>query len=101
MNEVEYLGFSGGPTRLRLDNKEMEAIQDYPTPTSAEEFDNFLFMITYLQKLIPGRAEHANWMKDAVQTTPQWRTKPGINKNGTLKRAMGRRIIGFSWGLEQ
>ena len=101
INEVECLGFSGGPTGLRPDNKKMEDIQDYPTPTSAEEIDNFLFMTTYLRKLIPGRAEHANRMKDAVRTTPEWRTKPGINKNGTPKRTIGRRVVGFSWGLEQ
>ena len=70
MDEVGCLGFSGSPTGLRPDKKKLEAIRDYPTPESAEEIDNFLFMTTYLRKLIPGRAEHADRMKNAVQIHP-------------------------------
>ena len=58
-------------------------------------------MTTYLRKLIPGRVEHAGRMKDAVQTTPEWRIKAGTNKDGTPKRTMTKRITGFSWGPEQ
>ena len=101
MNEVECLRFSGSPTGLRPDKKKLEAIRDYPTPESAEEIDNFLFMTTYLRKLIPGKAEHAGRMKDAVQTTPEWKTKAGTTKDGTPKRTMTKRITGFSWGPEQ
>ena len=64
MNEVECPGCSGSPTGLRLDKEKLEAIRSYPTPRSAEEIDNFLFMATYLRKLIPGRAEHASRMKE-------------------------------------
>ena len=101
MDEVECLGFSGGPTGLRPDKRKLEAIENYPTPGSAEEIDNFLFMTTYLRKLIPGRAEHANRMKEAIQTVPEWKIKPGQNKNGTPKRTMGKRVVGFSWGPMQ
>ena len=101
MNEVKCLGFSGGPTGLRPDNKKLEVIRNYPRPGSAEEINNFLFMTTYLRKLIPGRAEHANRIKDAIQTTPEWRIRRGQNKDGSPKRAMGKRVVGFSWGPEQ
>ena len=101
MEEVECLGFSGSPAELRPDEKKLEAIRDYPTPESAEEVDSFLFMTTYLRKLIPGRAEHANRMKEAIQTVPEWRVKAGLNKNRTPRRTMSRRITGFSRGPEQ
>ena len=99
MDEVECLGFSGSPTGLRPDERKLKAIKDYPTPESAEEIDTFLFMTTYLRKLIPGRAEHAGRMKDAVQTTSEWKIKAGMNKDGTPKRTMTKRGTGFLWGL--
>ena len=58
-------------------------------------------MTTYLRKLIPGRAAHANRTKEAIQTVQEWRAKAGLNKNGTPKRTMSRRITGFLWGPEQ
>ena len=59
MEEVGCLGFLGSPTGLRLDKKKLSVIRDSPVPTNAEEIDNFLFMRTYLRKLIPGRCHGA------------------------------------------
>lgn len=73
MEEVEFLGFSGSPAGLHPDRKMLEAIRDYPTPELAEEIDNFLYMTTYLRKLIPGQAKHANQMKEAIQMVPEWK----------------------------
>ena len=101
MDEVECLGFSGSPTGLRPDEKKLRAIRDYPTPESAEEIDNFIFMTTDLRTLISGRAEHAGRMKDAIHTTPWWRIKAKTNKDGTPKRTMTKRVTGFLWGPEQ
>ena len=101
MDEVECLGFSGSPTGLRPDETKLKAIRDYPTPESAEEIDNFLFMTTYLRKLISGRAEHACRMKDGIQTTPEWRIKAGTNKDGTPKRTMTKMVTRFVWGPVQ
>ena len=100
MNEVECLGFSGSPTGSRTDRKKLESIRDYATLESAEEIDNFL-RTSYLRKLIPGRAEHACRMKDAVQNVPEWKIKAGTNKDGTPERTMSTRITGSLWGSAQ
>jgi hypothetical protein len=66
MPRVEGLGFVGGPLGLRPSADKVKAIRDYPVPTNEAEIDKFLFMTTYIRKFIPGRAEYARIMKEAV-----------------------------------
>jgi hypothetical protein len=66
MPRVDGLKFVGGPLGLRTSADKVKAIRDYPVPTNEAEIDKFLFMTTYIRKFIPGRAEYARIMKEAV-----------------------------------
>jgi hypothetical protein len=66
MPRVKGLGFVGGQLGLRPSEDKVKAIRDYPVPTNEAEIDRFLFMTTYMRKFIPGRADYARIMKEAV-----------------------------------
>jgi hypothetical protein len=66
MPRVKGLGFVGGSLGLRPSADKVKAIHHYPVPTNEAEMDKFLFMTTYIRKFIPGRAEYARMMKEAV-----------------------------------
>ena len=63
---IELLGYELQPAGLRPSVDKIAKIRDYPTPRNEEELDKFLYMTTYLRRYIPGRADHAQRMKQAV-----------------------------------
>ena len=68
----------------------MKKIREFPVPTNEKELDQFLYTTLYLKRYIPGRADHARKMKEAVQ----WKeTKP---KTGKLIREK----VGWLWTQE-
>jgi hypothetical protein len=119
MPRVEGLGFVGGPLGLRPSADKVKAIRDYPVPTNEAEIDKFLFMTTYIRKFIPGRAEYARIMKEAVIKVAESIPRSGLSveevgkegkgeggvqegqraKGG--KRKISRKTIGFEWRKDQ
>ena len=63
---IELLGYELQPAGLRPSVDKVAKIRDYPSPRNEEELDKFLYMTTYLRRYIPGRADHAQRMKQAV-----------------------------------
>jgi hypothetical protein len=80
MPRVEGLGFVGGPLGLRPSADKVKAIRDYPVPTNEAEIDKFLFMTTYIRKFIPGRAEYARIMKEAVIKVAESIPRSGLSE---------------------
>jgi hypothetical protein len=107
MPRVNGLKFVGGPLGLRPSADKVKAIRAYPVPTNEAEIDKFLFMTTYIRKFIPGRAEYARIMKEAVVRIAE--SIPGsgcVNSPGGEGRRSGKRkllmkAIGFEWKKEQ
>ena len=65
-NNIELLGYELQPEGLRPSVDKIAKFRDYPSPRNEEELDKFLYMTTYLRRYIPGRADHARQMKQAV-----------------------------------
>jgi hypothetical protein len=113
MPRVEGLGFVGGPLGLRPSADKVKAIHDYPVPTNEAKIDKFLFMTTYIRKFIPGRAEYARIMKEAViqvaESIPRSGLREEVGKGGFQegqrvkggKRKISRKTIGFEWRKDQ
>ena len=51
---------------LRASDSKRGKLDAYPSPQSAKELENFLYLTTYLKGLIPGRTELARIMKMAI-----------------------------------
>ena len=67
---------------LRASDTKRGKLESFPSPQSAKDVENFLYLTTYLKVLIPGRTELARIMKTAVIRD---------------KKA----IVGFKWGVPQ
>lgn len=63
---IDLLGYElrGGGLRPSMDK--VAKIRDFPTPRNETELNSFLYMTTYLKRFIPGRADHAQKMKEAL-----------------------------------
>lgn len=83
---IDILGYEiQGGVGLRPSIDKVKKLREFPTPRNEKELDQFLYMTLYLKRYIPGRAEHARRMKEAIE----WRTfksqgKPVREKVGWL-----------------
>jgi hypothetical protein len=94
MPRVNGLKFVGGPLGLRPSADKVKAIRDYPVPTNEAEIDKLFFMTTYIRKFIPGQAEYARIMKEAVVRISE--SLPGsgcVNSPGGEGRRSGKRKL--------
>lgn len=85
---IEVLGYELQPKGLRPSIDKVAKIRDYPVPTNEAEVEQFLYMTTYLKRFIPGRAEHAKRMKEAVtyEKLEQEQSKGGSRDVGQRKK---------------
>ena len=70
LDKINPLGFASDGSGLRPSLDKVRAIRDYPQPTTAVEIEAFLYMTIYLRQFIPGRAEHARILKEAIIYRP-------------------------------
>ena len=57
--EVEFLGRRVGPNGLQLGNEQIKAVQDWPTPTSSKEVEQFLGLVNYHRIFLKNYADLA------------------------------------------
>src|SRR5205807_10439001 len=66
LEKIDPLGYSSDGSGLRPSLDKMRAIREYPQPTNVAEVEAFLYMTIYLGQFIPGRAEYARVLKEAI-----------------------------------
>jgi len=98
INPLEYESDGSG---LQPSQDKVRAIREYPRPTNLAETEVFLFMTMFLQQWIPGRADHARLLKNAIQYKVEIDgTSPARAIFG--KRTKSRKVeCGIKWGPEQ
>ena len=52
--------------RMKPDQKEVQALQDLPTPQTQKELQSFLGLINYLQPFLPDIAHMTNFLREQV-----------------------------------
>ena len=62
--EVEYLGHLITPEGLRTNRKLVEAIEQFPTPTSVSEVRRFLELASYYRRFIEGFSKLAEPLRE-------------------------------------
>lgn len=96
-HKIERGGIEGERVGLRQSVDKVVKIQEFPVPEDEKELDQFLCMTLYLKRYIPGRAEHARIMKEAVQ----WRTIPSVvTRKGSRKKEVKEKV-GWIWTEKQ
>ena len=86
-SSMDLLGYELKDGRLRPSIDKVAKIRDFPVPRNETELNNFLYMTTYLKRFIPGRADHAQKMKEAV--------------NKGTKKGKGTQVADWKWGEAQ
>jgi len=80
LDTIEPLGFQTKGQGLRPSLDKVQAIREYPTPMNQEELEQFLFMTKYLRYFIPGRADHACILKNAIIYKEEEQKQKGLQK---------------------
>lgn len=91
---IGILGHTKTADGIRPSADKIAAIRNYPAPLDQPELERFLFLLPYLRRTIPGRADLAAQMRKAIVT------ETTIFKEGQRKRQL-RTVIGFQWGPAQ
>ena len=104
LEKITTLGFVLRGKELRPSQDKVAAIRDYPTPTSLDEVNRFLWMTTYLRHFIPGRSDHAVVLKAVAQleSKEEWHKRDvgRKDKNGRIQWGP-RRVVDWHWGPRQ
>ena len=104
LEKITPLAFFLRGEGLRPSEDKVAAIRDYPTPTSLDKVNRFLWMTTYLRHFIPGRSDHAVVLKAAAQleSKEEWHRRDvgKKDKNGRVQRGP-RRVVDWHWGPRQ
>lgn len=66
-DQIGILGLTGDRHGLRPDDRKLKVMREYPIPRSFEEVEQFLYLIPYLRRYIPGRAEYARILKTSLR----------------------------------
>ena len=67
LREVEYLGHSVGPDGVRMDDRKVEAITKWPTPTGRKDLRSFLGLAGYYRRFIERFAHRVAPMSDLLK----------------------------------
>lgn len=65
---TKFLGFQGSKEGIKVDEKGIETIKNYPTPKSAKEVKQFLGLASYYRKFINGFADSAEPLNKLTRT---------------------------------
>lgn len=100
-DQLDFVGFTGDRYGLRPSIKHIEQIRNWPTPTTKDELEAFLYLTPFLRIFIPGRAEHALIMKKAYLKREQ---VPLTSERGKGRVSVRERWVDtgeFHWGEDQ
>ena len=101
LDKISPLGYSSDGSGLRPSLDKAGAIRDYPQPTTVDEVDAFVYMTIYLRQFIPGHAEHARILKEAIVYRPLYESEKNKSTQ-TGKRGKPVKVAcGLKWGQEQ
>ena len=75
--KIKFLGFIIGQEEIQVDNKKIEAIINWPPPTTVTELKEFLGLENYLRRFMPDYAT--------------------ISSPLTAQLAVKRRMLHYSW----
>jgi hypothetical protein len=104
LDGINPLGFVLKGKGLRRSEDKVQAIRDYPRPTSLDDVIRFLCMMTYLRHFIPGRADYAMMLKNVatLESKKDWHKRDSgrRDKTGRIMREPGQVEI-WEWGEAQ
>ncbi|XP_038062608.1 uncharacterized protein LOC119733100 [Patiria miniata] len=69
---MRYLGHIVGPHGLQMDPEKVQAIFDYPMPTSVKQPEQFLGMVTWYAKFIPRLADITEPLNQLCHKNAKW-----------------------------
>jgi len=101
LDKLEPLGYSSNGSGLRPSLDKVGAIRDYPRPTNLNELEAFIYMTIYLRQFIPGRAEHARILKDAIIYRALHHSEKNRSTQTTKRGKSVKVACGLKWGQEQ
>ena len=101
LDNISPLGYESDGSVLRPSLDKVKAITEYPRPSNLAGIEAFLYMTIFLRQWIPGRADHARVIKNAIQYKVEVdSSNPTTVEYG--KRQKPRKIeCGLKWGREQ
>ncbi|KAJ5559676.1 hypothetical protein N7513_002075 [Penicillium frequentans] len=85
-DNTQILGHDCTLTGIRPSIDKLEAVREWPIPTSESELMRFVYTLPFLRVYIPGRADLTAIMKEAIITIGKGKTK---------------RVVDFRWGKPQ
>ena len=68
--EVRYLGFLVDKDSTRPAPDTLEAVQQYPVPTTVKQLQSFLGLASYVRQYVPHFAKYESILRQAVKGTP-------------------------------
>ena len=101
LDKISPLGYSSNGSGLRPSLDKAGAIRDYPRPTNANEVEAFVYMTIYLRQFIPGRAEHARILKEAIVYRPLHESEKNKSAQPGKRGKPVKVACGLKWGQEQ
>ena len=89
LEEVQYLGHTIGPQGVRMDDVKVQAIINWPTPTTIRELRGFLGLAGYYRRFIERFAHRCAPMSELLKKENTWTwEKPQRDAFEDLKSAM-------------
>ena len=73
VQEVEFLGHRIRPGEVRMEQSKVQAVRDWPTPTTVKEVRAFLGFANYYRRMIQGFAHDAGPLTDLTRKDAPWR----------------------------
>jgi len=101
LDKLEPPGYSSNGSGLRPSLDKVRAIRDYPRPTNLNELEAFIYMTIYLRQFIPGRAEHAHILKEAIIYCALHDSEQNRSTQTTKWGKSVKVACGLKWGQEQ
>jgi hypothetical protein len=98
VNKTEYLGFILSPDGLRMDNKKIAAIRDWPTPRKIKEVQSFLGFANFYRRFIFNYSDLAVLLNALTRKENIWFWSPECQQAfDTLKAAFTSKPILTHW----
>jgi len=101
LDKISPLGFSSDGSGLRPSLDKVQAIRQYPRPTDTAEIEAFIYMTIYLRQFIPGRAEHALILQEAILYRPLNGDEKSKSEQASRRGKPIKVVVGIKWGQEQ
>lgn len=70
--EIKYMGHKLTPKGIELDESRVKAITEMRPPTTKEQLETFLGMVTYVSKFIPNFSETSSTLRDLTKKNSIW-----------------------------